>query len=40
MTIKYYNEACFYQGVQILVMKGLTFEAFHSELTIKLLKGF
>jgi|TARA_X000001388_G_scaffold53587_1_gene39134 hypothetical protein len=40
MTIKYYNEACFYQGVQILVMKGLTFEADHHTRTIKLLGGF
>ena len=40
MTIIYLNEVCFYTGIQALVMKGLTFEANHSELTIKLLGGF
>jgi len=40
MNIKYESEVDFYTGIQQLVMKGLTFEADYSELTIKLLGGF
>ena len=40
MTIKYNSEVDFYTGIQVLVMKGVTFEANHTELTIKLLGGF
>tara|TARA_Y100000401_G_scaffold28248_1_gene20450 strand:+ start:1236 stop:1358 length:123 start_codon:yes stop_codon:yes gene_type:complete len=40
MIIKYHHAEDFYTGIQALIMKGLTFEANYTELTIKLLGGF
>ena len=40
MIIKYHHTEDFYTGIKHMVMKGLTFEANHTELTIKLLGGF
>tara|TARA_R100001594_G_scaffold144546_1_gene193729 strand:- start:42 stop:164 length:123 start_codon:yes stop_codon:yes gene_type:complete len=40
MIIKYIDEIEFYNGIQILVMKGITFEADYDKLKIKLLGGF
>ena len=40
MIIKYHHAEDFYNGIQQIVMKGLTFEANYTELTIKLLGGF
>lgn len=40
MTIQYHHAEDFYTGIQQIVMKGLTFKADYTKLTIKLLGGF
>lgn len=39
MTITYHDDDSFYEGIQQLVTKGLTFVADHFHLTIKLTGG-
>lgn len=40
MIVRYEDEASFYHGITEFVNRGLTFEADHSQLTIKLTGGY